>query len=343
MACPYTMAKSILVTGCAGFIGFHLCRRLLTEGEEVCGLDNLNEYYDVGLKRARLGQLGGNPGFHFLQLDLANRNETVRFFQDQRVDIVVNLAAQPGIRYSLTNPSAYVDSNLTGFANVLEGCRHSGVRHLIFASSSSVYGANTQMPSSVHQNTDHPISLYAATKKANELMAHAYSHVFRLPCTGIRFFTIYGPWGRPDMALFLFTSAILAGEPVRLFNAGRMRRDFTYIDDAVEGVVRLLDEAPQGNPDWNGDDPDPATSSAPYRILNLGAQNPVELITLLRLLEAKLGRKAKVIFEPLQPGDVPATSAEVDDLMRKTGFRPQTPIQLGVERFVDWYREYYRV
>lgn len=333
----------ILVTGCAGFIGFHLCLRLLERGEDVCGLDNLNEHYEAGLKKARLAQIAGQPRFRFTQLDLADRDGMAVFFRDGRFQVVVNLAAQAGVRYSLTDPCVYIDSNLVGFANVLEGCRNSGVRHLVFASSSSVYGANTHMPFSAHQSTDHPVSLYAATKKANELMAHAYAYLYSLPCTGLRFFTVYGPWGRPDMAPFLFTKAIIAGEPIRVFNFGKLQRDFTYIDDIVEGIVRVMDRIPQPNTAWNGEHPDPASSSAPYRIFNLGSNNPVELTTLLNLLEAKLGMKAKIEIAPPQPGDVPATFADVNDLVHEVSFRPQTPIEVGVERFVDWYRAYYRV
>jgi UDP-glucuronate 4-epimerase len=337
------MWQVILVTGCAGFIGFHLCRRLLGENEDVCGLDNLNEYYDVNLKKARLAQIADHPRFHFIKSDVADREGIDQVFRDHEFDTVVHLAAQVGVRYSVVNPHAYIDSNLTGFANVLEGCRHSGVRHLVFASSSSVYGANTQMPFSEHQDTSHPVSLYGATKKANELMAHAYARLYGLPCTGLRFFTVYGPWGRPDMALFLFTNAILTGETVRAFSFGRMQRDFTFIDDTVEATVRVMRRIPSPDPGWNGNRPDPATSTAPYRILNVGGNNPVELATLLTALEAKLGINAKVEMAPPQAGDVPATSADVADLVSYTGFRPQTPIQVGVERFVDWYREYYGV
>jgi len=331
----------ILVTGAAGFIGFHLCRRLLARGDEVVGLDNLNDYYDVRLKRDRLAQLTAHDRFRFVEMDLADRPGMADLFAREGFRRVVNLAAQAGVRYSLENPHAYVDANLVGFVNVLEGCRHNGVEHLVFASSSSVYGANTTMPFSIHHNVDHPVSLYAATKKANELMAHTYSHLYGLPCTGLRFFTVYGPWGRPDMALFLFTRAILAGEPIKVFNHGKMRRDFTYIDDIVEGVVRIVDRVAEPDPDWSGERPDPGTSYAPYRNYNIGNNNPVELMHLIATLEQALCREARKEFLPLQPGDVPATCADVDDLARDVGFRPDTPIEVGVQKFVDWYREYY--
>jgi len=333
----------ILVTGAAGFIGFHLCQVLLARGDEVVGLDNLNPYYDVRLKQARLAQLQDQPRFRFVELELADREGMAALFAGEGFTRVVNLAAQAGVRYSLENPHAYVDSNLVGFVNVLEGCRHSGVEHLVFASSSSVYGANTRMPFSIHHNVDHPVSLYAATKKANELMAHTYAHLYGLPCTGLRFFTVYGPWGRPDMALFLFTRAILAGEPIDVFNHGRMRRDFTYIDDIVEGVVRVTDRVAEPDPAWDGNSPDPGTSAAPYRNYNIGNNNPVELMDLIATLEKALGREAVKNFLPLQPGDVPATFADVDDLVRDVGFKPATPIDVGVGRFVDWYRDYYQV
>ena len=336
------MAK-ILVTGAAGFIGFHVTRRLLARGDEVVGLDNLNAYYDVRLKEARLAQLQGQPGFSFRQLDLGDREGMMGMFAGDRPNRVVNLAAQAGVRYSLTNPHAYVDSNLTGFMNILEGCRHNGVEHLVYASSSSVYGANTNMPFSVHQNVDHPLSLYAATKKANELMAHTYSHLYGLPCTGLRFFTVYGPWGRPDMALFLFAKAILEGRPIDVFNHGKMRRDFTYIDDIVEGVIRTLDHTAPSNPEWSGDHPDPATSRDPYRLYNIGNNNPVELMHLIETLEKALGKRAEKNMLPMQPGDVPATYANVDDLTRDVGFKPATPIEVGVQRFVEWYRGFYKV
>lgn len=332
---------AILVTGCAGFIGFHLCRRILRENEEVYGLDNLNEYYDVSLKKARLAQIAQHPRFRFFKLDVTDREGVARLFRDWPVEVVVHLAAQVGVRYSMANPQAYINSNLTGFGNVLESCRQAEVRHLLFASSSSVYGANTQMPFSEHQNTDHPISLYGATKKANELMAHAYAHLYGLPCTGLRFFTVYGPWGRPDMAMFLFTRAILTGEPARVFSFGKMQRDFTYIDDAVEMVFRLLYRVPEPDPSWNSGRPDPASATAPWHIFNVGSSSPVELLALINLFEAKLGMTAKLEMVSPQPGDIPATYANIDDLVGYIGFRPQTPIQLGVERFVEWYREYY--
>ncbi len=334
------MAK-ILVTGAAGFIGFHLAQRLLDRGDEVVGLDNLNDYYDVSLKQARLDRLQGREGFRFVQLDLADREGMAALFAAEGFARVVNLAAQAGVRYSLINPHAYVDSNFTGFMNILEGCRHNAVEHLVYASSSSVYGANTRMPFSVHDNVDHPVSLYAASKKANELMAHTYAHLYRLPVTGLRFFTVYGPWGRPDMALFLFTRAILAGKPIDVFNFGRMRRDFTYIDDIVEGVVRTLDQTATANPDWDSSRPDPGSSSAPSRLYNIGNNNPVELMDLIATLEQALGRTAEKNLLPLQPGDVPATYADVEDLTRAVGFKPATPIEEGVRRFVEWYQEFY--
>lgn len=336
------MAK-ILVTGAAGFIGFHLAKRLLERGDQIIGLDNLNDYYDVSLKEGRLAQLQGQDNFRFVRLDLADREGMATLFQDEGFERVVNLAAQAGVRYSLINPHAYVDSNLTGFMNILEGCRHNEVEHLVYASSSSVYGANTSMPFSVHDNVDHPVSLYAASKKANELMAHTYAHLYRLPVTGLRFFTVYGPWGRPDMALFLFTKAILAGKPIEVFNYGKMRRDFTYVDDIVEGVMRTLDNTATPNPDWDGAHPDPGTSSAPSRLYNIGNNNPVELMDLIATLEQALGKTAEKNLLPIQPGDVPATYADVDDLMRDVGFKPSTSIADGVERFVSWYRDYYQV
>ncbi len=335
------MAK-ILVTGTAGFIGFHLTTRLLDRGDQVVGLDNLNDYYDVSLKEARLAQLTGRDGFHFIKADLADRQAMADLFATGGFHKVVHLAAQAGVRYSLINPHAYIDSNISGFMNILEGCRHNGVRHLVYASSSSVYGANTRMPFSIHHNVDHPVSLYAATKKANELMAHTYASLYGLPCTGLRFFTVYGPWGRPDMALFLFTKAILDGKPIDVFNEGKMRRDFTYIDDIIEGVVRVTDQAAAVNPAWSGDTPDPGTSYAPYRIYNIGNNNPVELLRFIQVLEEKIGRTAVKNFLPLQLGDVPATSADVDDLMHDVGFAPNTSIEQGIDRFVDWYRAYYR-
>lgn len=332
----------VLVTGAAGFIGFHLCQRLLERGDEVVGLDNLNDYYDVNLKYARLTQIENTPNFRLIKMDLADREGIADLFRAEGFDRVVNLAAQAGVRYSLINPHAYIDSNLQGFMNILEGCRHTKLEHLVYASSSSVYGANTSMPFSVHDNVDHPLSLYAASKKANELMAHTYSHLYGLPTTGLRFFTVYGPWGRPDMALFLFTRAILAGEPIDVFNFGKMRRDFTYIDDIVEGVVRTLDHTATSNPQWDGATPDPGTSAVPYRLYNIGNNNPVELMYLIEVLEKKLGVTAQKNMLPLQPGDVPATYANVDALIADVGFKPATPIEIGVERFVAWYREFYK-
>lgn len=336
------MAK-ILVTGAAGFIGSHTSARLLARGDEVVGLDNINDYYDPTLKEARLARLQEQPGFRFVRMELGDRSGLETLFRDERFDKVIHLAAQAGVRYSLTNPHTYIDSNLVGFLHILEGCRHHGVQHLTYASSSSVYGANTAMPFSVHQNVDHPVSLYAATKKANELMAHTYSHLYGLPTTGLRFFTVYGPWGRPDMALFLFTKAILEGKPIDVFNHGKMRRDFTYIDDIVEGVIRTSDHTAQPNPAWNSDHPDPATSKAPYRIYNIGNNNPVELMHLIETLEKALGRTAEKRMLPLQMGDVPATYADVEALVQDVGFAPQTPIETGVQRFVEWYRTYFNI
>ncbi|GAB4153807.1 MAG: NAD-dependent epimerase [Planctomycetaceae bacterium] len=335
--------STVLVTGAAGFIGYHLSAKLLSRNETVLGLDNLNDYYDVSLKRDRLAQLESESGFTFHQADLANRDAISRLFAEQSFDVVVNLAAQAGVRYSLTHPHAYIDANINGFLNILEGCRAAKVGHLVYASSSSVYGSNTHMPFSVHDNVDHPISLYAATKKANELMAHTYSHLYGIPTTGLRFFTVYGPWGRPDMALFKFTKAILAGEPIDVYNHGNMRRDFTYIDDIVEGVIRVMQRIPQPNNDWSGDHPDPATSKAPYAIYNIGNHQPVELMDVISMLETCLGKTARKNLLPMQPGDVPATYADVDDLSRDVGFRPSTPIDVGIQRFVEWYREYYEI
>jgi UDP-glucuronate 4-epimerase len=332
----------VLVTGAAGFIGYHTAKALLERGEEVIGLDNLNTYYDVNLKEARLNQLQGRQGFTFHKLDLADRAGMERLFAEGRPQRVIHLGAQAGVRYGLENPQPYIDSNIVGTLHVLEGCRHHGVEHLVFASSSSVYGANTTMPFSEHQNVDHPLSIYAASKKANELMAHTYSHLFRLPATGLRFFTVYGPWGRPDMALFKFTRNILAGEAIDVFNNGQLARDFTYIDDVVEGVLRTADRIPAPNPNWSGAHPDSATSSAPYRIYNIGNHQPVELMHFIGVLEKALGREAKKNFLPMQPGDVPATFADVDDLVADVGFAPATPIEDGVARFVKWYRDYYR-
>ncbi|MFM1896886.1 MAG: hypothetical protein RLZZ385_1960 [Pseudomonadota bacterium] len=333
----------ILVTGAAGFIGHALSLRLLARGDEVIGLDNLNDYYDVSLKQARLARLTAHDRFTDVRADLEDTAAVLDLFQAHRPQRVVNLAAQAGVRYSLQNPHAYISANIQGFLNILEGCRHHGVEHLVYASSSSVYGANTAMPFSVHNNVDHPVSLYAASKKSNELMAHTYSHLFRLPTTGLRFFTVYGPWGRPDMSLFMFTRNILAGEPIDVFNYGNHRRDFTYIDDIVEGVLRTLDHVATANPRWNGDAPDPATSAAPYRLYNIGSNNPVELLRFIEILEECLGRKAVRNLLPMQPGDVPATYADVDALMQDVGYRPATPIEDGIARFVAWYRDYYRV
>jgi UDP-glucuronate 4-epimerase len=333
--------EKILVTGAAGFIGYHLSERLLDQGHEVVGIDNLNDYYEVSLKMARLARLEGRSNFRFVKLALEDREGMAALFAAERFTKVANLAAQAGVRYSLQNPYAYIDSNISGFINILEGCRHHGVKHLVYASSSSVYGANTAMPFSVHHNVDHPISLYAATKKANELMAHTYAGLYGLPCSGLRFFTVYGPWGRPDMALFLFTRAILAGKPIDVFNHGRMQRDFTYIDDIVEGVVRVLGRTPEPNPSWSGMHPDPGTSFAPYRIYNIGNNNPVELLRFIEVLEDCLGKQAVKNFLPIQSGDVPATYADIDDLMTDVGFKPETSIEEGIARFVAWYRGYY--
>ena len=339
--------RKILVTGAAGFIGFHLSKRLLDIGDTVVGIDNLNSYYDVNLKKARLAILENYRNFHFIKMDIANQQDMKKLFhpdtpnQPDTPDYVIHLAAQAGVRYSLENPHAYIDSNLVGFTNILEGCRHNKVKHLVFASSSSVYGANTMMPFSIHHNVDHPISLYAATKKANELMAHTYASLYNIPCTGLRFFTVYGPWGRPDMAMFLFTKAILEGRSIDVFNHGKMKRDFTYIDDIIEGVVRIIDKIPQPDPEWNGNNPDPGTSFAPYKIYNIGNNNPVDLMKFISILEDYLGKKAQKNFLPMQPGDVPATCADVDDLMKDVGFKPETPLKEGIKKFVEWYKEYY--
>jgi UDP-glucuronate 4-epimerase len=333
----------VMITGAAGFIGFHLAVRLLQQGQNVVGVDNVNDYYEVSLKEARLTQLRKHSSFQFCKLDLADRPGLTELFKKHRPELIVNLAAQAGVRYAQQNPYAYVESNLVGFANILECCRHFPTKHLVFASSSSVYGANTKMPFSVHDNVDHPLSLYAATKKANELMAHTYSHLYQLPMTGLRFFTVYGPWGRPDMALFMFTKAILEGRPINVFNFGKMRRDFTYIDDIVEGIVRVMERPAQPNPNWSGDKPDPGSSRAPYRNYNIGNNHPVELMQFIEVLERELGRKAEKNMLPLQPGDVPETYADIDDLARDAGFRPNTPIEVGIKRFADWYREYYHV
>ena len=333
----------VLVTGVAGFVGYHLAERLLGEGRTVVGIDNLNDYYDVSLKQARLARLEGRAGFTFHRIDLADAEAMEALFAAHRFDIVFNMGAQAGVRYSLVNPRAYARSNLDGFLNVLEGCRNHGVGHLVFASSSSVYGANTKTPFSTHDNVDHPVSLYAATKKSNELMAHTYAHLFGVRATGLRFFTVYGPWGRPDMALYLFTRAMLAGQPIDVFNNGEMERDFTYIDDVIEGVVRTGDRPAQPNPDWRSDAPDPSSSKAPYRIYNIGNHAPVKLAKLIALLEETLGVTAVKNMLPMQSGDVRATYADVDDLARDVGFAPLTPIEVGVQRFVDWYREYHRI
>lgn len=335
--------KKKLVTGAAGFIGFHLCKRLLEEGDEVIGIDNLNNYYDVDLKKARLAQLEGKKYFTFLKISLEDQEGILTLFKSEKFDQVIHFAAQAGVRYSLINPHAYIESNIIGFLNILEACRHTKVKHLIFASSSSVYGLNTKMPFSVHQNVDHPISLYGATKKANELMAHTYSYLFGIPTTGLRFFTVYGPWGRPDMALFIFAKALLEDRPIDIYNYGKMKRDFTYIDDIIEGVVRVMERIPQAHPGWSGESPDPATSIAPFKLYNIGNNNPVELLRLIEVLEDCLKKKAKKNFLPIQPGDVPATYADVDDLIKDVGFKPDTPIEEGVKRFVEWFRGYYQV
>ncbi len=333
----------VLITGAAGFIGNALALRLLDRGEEVIGVDNLNDYYDPALKRARLARIADQPGFTDSRLDLEDRDGIAALFVRHKPDAVVNLAAQAGVRYSLQNPHAYIDTNVVGFMNILEGCRHNEVGHLVYASSSSVYGANTKMPFSVHDNVDHPVSIYAATKKANELMAHTYSHLYRLPTTGLRFFTVYGPWGRPDMALFLFTRHILAGEPIDVFNYGKHRRDFTYIDDIVEGVIRTLDRIPEPNPNWAGDQPDSASSTAPYALYNIGNNEPVELLHYIEVLENCLGTKAEKNLLPLQLGDVPDTYADVQDLVRDVGYKPNMSVEQGVANFVAWYRDYYKV
>lgn len=333
----------MLVTGVAGFIGFHVSQRLLARGDTVIGLDSVNNYYDVRLKEDRLAMLAQHQRFSFQRLDLADRAGMEAIFSRETPERVIHLAAQAGVRYSLTNPHAYIDSNLVGFLHILEGCRHHNVQHLVYASSSSVYGANTKMPFSIHDNVDHPVSLYAASKKANELMAHTYSHLYNLPTTGLRFFTVYGPWGRPDMALFIFTKAILEGKPIDVYNFGKMRRDFTYIDDIVEGVIRVADHFPQPNPAWTGMHPDPGTSKAPYKVYNIGNNKPVELLHFIEVLEHCLGKTAEKRLLPIQPGDVPETCADVDDLINDVGFRPDTPITTGVARFVEWYRSYYKV
>ena len=330
----------ILVTGAAGFIGFHVARRLLSQGRHVVGVDSMTPYYDPALKEARRAELAKSNHFEFIKLDLADREASAALFNERKFPHVVHLAAQAGVRHSITHPHAYVDANMQGFMNVLEGCRHNDCRHLVFASSSSVYGANTRLPFRVSDNVDHPISMYAASKKANELMAHSYAHLFRLPVTGLRFFTVYGPWGRPDMAMWLFAEAILAGRPIKLFNHGNMRRDFTYVDDVVESIVRLVNRPAAPAPDWSGGNPDPATSSAPYRIYNIGNNKPAELLHVVSELEKCLGKSAQRELLPMQPGDVPETYADVDDLMRDVDFRPSTPVETGIRNFVDWYRKY---
>lgn len=334
---------SVLVTGAAGFIGFHVAQRLLKQGRRVVGLDNMNAYYDPTLKEARRVELAKSKNFKFADVDLADRAAMAALFKEHRFPCVVHLAAQAGVRHSLTDPFAYVDANLVGFATVLEGCRHGGCKHLLYASSSSVYGSNTKMPFSIHDNVDHPLSLYGASKKANELMSHAYAHLFGLPMTGLRFFTVYGPWGRPDMAMWIFTKAIITGQPIKLFNKGNMQRDFTYIDDVTEAVVRLVDRAPTANPNFNGKSPDPGSSTAPWRVYNIGNNKPVELLEVVRLLEQAIGKKAQRELLPMQPGDVMETYADVADLMRDVDFRPATPIDDGISRFVEWYRAYHRL
>jgi len=340
--CEGENVSKVLVTGAAGFIGSHVCIRLLERGDVVVGLDNLNDYYDVSLKEARLARFSEHENFRFVKMDLSDRLGMEALFAEEKFDKVINLAAQAGVRYSIENPHAYIDSNIVGFTNILEGCRHNKVKHLVYASSSSVYGANETMPFSVHDNVDHPISLYAASKKANELMARTYSHLYNLPTTGLRFFTVYGPWGRPDMALFLFTRAILEGKAINVFNHGKMRRDFTYIDDIVEGVIRVLDHTAESNPEWNGQQPDPASSRAPWRVYNIGNSSPVELMDYIKAVEDALGMEAEKNFMPMQAGDVPATSADVQALMDDVGFKPDTSVEEGVTRFVDWYRSYYQ-
>ncbi len=336
-------ASTILVTGSAGFIGFHLTKKLLSQGYSVLGVDNMNDYYDVELKKSRLKILQNEPGFSFTQADLADRAAINAAFASSSPSCVINLAAQAGVRYSLINPHAYLESNLHGFLNILEACRHNQTGHLIYASSSSVYGANKKMPFSVHHNVDHPISLYAASKKANELMAHTYSALYNLPTTGLRFFTVYGPWGRPDMALFLFTKAILEGRPIDVYNHGKMKRDFTYVDDIVESIARLVPRIPTPDPQWSGMHPDPSSSFAPYRVYNIGNNAPVELLKFIEVIEEKTGKKAVKNFMPIQDGDVPETYADVEDLMRDVDFKPSTPIEEGVGKFIDWYRDYYKV
>ncbi len=337
------MQKKILVTGAAGFIGFHLSKKLCGDGWNVVGLDNLNSYYDIKLKWDRLNILNSNNNFKFTKIDLIDREAMKKLFEEEKFECVVNLAAQAGVRYSLENPYSYVDSNLSGFLNILEGCRHNPVAHLIYASSSSVYGANTKMPFSVHDNVDHPVSLYAATKKANELMAHAYSNLYKIHTTGLRFFTVYGPWGRPDMALFIFTKKIAEGKPIDVYNNGKMRRDFTYVDDIVDGIIKLIPKIPEADLNWNGNNPDSASSFAPYKLYNIGNNQPVELLKFIDVIEEKMGKKAIKNFMPMQPGDVPETYADVDDLIDTVGFKPNTSVEEGISKFVDWYKDYYKV
>ena len=332
-----------LVTGAAGFIGFHVSQYLLNRGDTVIGIDNINDYYDPSLKEARLSQLTNNSDFIFHKVNITSKKDIDTIFESESPGYIVHLAAQAGVRYSLKNPYAYIDSNITGFLNILEACRYNDVKHLVYASSSSVYGANTKMPFSVHHNVDHPLSLYGATKKANELMAHTYSHLYKLPTTGLRFFTVYGPWGRPDMSLFIFTRNILEGKPIDVFNHGKHRRDFTYIDDIVNGIIRVLDKIPEPDPSWSGEQPDPGTSSAPYRLYNIGNHNPVELMRFIEILEDSLGKEAQKNYLPMQPGDVPATYADVDDLVRDVDYSPGTPVETGIKKFVDWYKQYYKV
>ena len=333
----------ILLTGAAGFIGYHTSLHLLNRGDVVVGVDNLNDYYDVSLKESRLSHLVPNSNFEFHKIDIADRRAMQGIFKDIKVDRVVHLAAQAGVRYSLKNPHAYIDANIVGFTNILEGCRYNNIEHLVYASSSSVYGANTAMPFSVHHNVDHPLSLYGATKKANELMAHTYSHLYKLPVTGLRFFTVYGPWGRPDMALFIFTRNILEGKPIDVFNHGKHKRDFTYIDDIVNGVIRVLDKIPEPDPGWASDQPDPGTSNAPYRLYNIGNHNPVELMRFIEILQDCLGKKATINYLPMQPGDVPATYADVDDLIRDVDYSPNTAVETGIQSFVEWYKQFYKI
>ncbi len=333
--------NKILVTGAAGFIGFHVAQNLLNKGHQVVGLDNMSDYYDVSLKQARLDKLTPTENFSFHKIDLADKATVEELFKQEAFDVVIHLAAQAGVRYSLNHPHKYMDANIIGTLNVLEGCRHTNIKHLLFASTSSVYGANTKMPFSVHDNVDHPVSLYAASKKATELMAHSYSHLYDTPVTGLRFFTVYGPWGRPDMAMFKFTKAILEDQPIDVYNHGNMLRDFTYVDDIVEGVVRMADILPVSNPDWSSENPDPGTSTAPYRIYNIGNNNPVKLMDMITVLEKAIGKEAQKNMMPIQPGDVPATYANIEDLTQACGFRPSTSIEQGIQNFVDWYREFY--